>query len=114
MYRPLRLVKMVNAAFHYPLVRSYTTDTDHAVQPAHGPVLQYRNSNGLVKNPSWHIGLSKTGYISEAGRCLVMQVESRRCRCDRVAGLVGEKNAHRRRQPHQEVVETHSARQPAG
>jgi len=33
------------------------------------------NSNGLVRNSTWEIGLSKTGYISEAGRCLVMQVK---------------------------------------
>lgn len=69
------LVKMVNAAYHYSLVREYTTGTAHAVSLAKGRILQYRNSNGLVKNPSWHIGLSKTGYISEAGRCLVMQAE---------------------------------------
>ena len=37
--------------------------------------MQFRNSNGLVKNPAWEIGLSKTGYISEAGRCLVMQAK---------------------------------------
>ncbi|HEY0336903.1 MAG TPA: peptidase S11, partial [Burkholderiales bacterium] len=38
-----------------------------------GKVLAYRNTNGLVKNDQWHIDVSKTGYISEAGRCLVMQ-----------------------------------------
>ena len=37
--------------------------------------LQYRNTNGLVRNPDWDIGLQKTGYISEAGRCLVMQAK---------------------------------------
>ena len=37
--------------------------------------LQYRNTNGLVRNPDWDIGLQKTGYISEAGRCVVMQAE---------------------------------------
>ena len=67
------LAKMVSAAYRYPLVREYTTDTAYAVGLANGRPLQYRNSNGLVKNPSWRIGLSKTGYISEAGRCLVMQ-----------------------------------------
>jgi D-alanyl-D-alanine endopeptidase (penicillin-binding protein 7) len=36
-------------------------------------VLQFNNTNRLVKNPAWDIGLQKTGYISEAGRCLVMQ-----------------------------------------
>ena len=39
----------------------------------HGRTLQFNNSNRLVKNPEWEIGLQKTGYISEAGRCLVMQ-----------------------------------------
>jgi D-alanyl-D-alanine endopeptidase (penicillin-binding protein 7) len=43
------------------------------VSLANGRTLQYRNSNGLIKSPNWSIGLSKTGYISEAGRCLVMQ-----------------------------------------
>lgn len=37
--------------------------------------LQYNNTNLLVKNPSWDIGLQKTGYIAEAGRCLVMQTQ---------------------------------------
>jgi D-alanyl-D-alanine endopeptidase (penicillin-binding protein 7) len=37
--------------------------------------LQYNNTNGLIKNPQWDIGLQKTGYISEAGRCLVMQAQ---------------------------------------
>jgi D-alanyl-D-alanine endopeptidase (penicillin-binding protein 7) len=37
--------------------------------------LQYNNTNRLVKNPEWEIGLQKTGYISEAGQCLVMQAK---------------------------------------
>jgi D-alanyl-D-alanine endopeptidase (penicillin-binding protein 7) len=37
--------------------------------------MQFRNTNGLVRNPEWDIGLQKTGYISEAGRCLVMQAK---------------------------------------
>jgi D-alanyl-D-alanine endopeptidase (penicillin-binding protein 7) len=64
---------MVSAAYRYPVVREYTTDTDYVVSLANGRTLQYRNSNGLIKSPNWSIGLSKTGYISEAGRCLVMQ-----------------------------------------
>jgi D-alanyl-D-alanine endopeptidase (penicillin-binding protein 7) len=35
----------------------------------------FRNSNGLVRSHEWEIGLSKTGYINEAGRCLVMQTQ---------------------------------------
>jgi serine-type D-Ala-D-Ala endopeptidase (penicillin-binding protein 7) len=67
------LVKLVEAAYRYPLVREFTTHPAHTLVLANGRALQYRNSNGLVKNPSWRIGLSKTGYISEAGRCLVIQ-----------------------------------------
>jgi D-alanyl-D-alanine endopeptidase (penicillin-binding protein 7) len=67
------LVKMVKGAYLYPLIREFTTSTSHEVAAARGRSLQYANSNRLVKNPRWEIGLSKTGYISEAGRCLVMQ-----------------------------------------
>jgi D-alanyl-D-alanine endopeptidase (penicillin-binding protein 7) len=67
------LVKLVEAAYKYPLIREYTTYPDHKVRLANGRFITYRNSNGLVKNPEWTIGLSKTGYISEAGRCLVIQ-----------------------------------------
>jgi len=67
------LVKMVKAAYHYPLIREFTTTPAHEVATANGRSMQFNNSNRLVKNPTWEIGLSKTGYISEAGRCLVMQ-----------------------------------------
>lgn len=67
------LVKLAEAAYKYPLIREYTTHPDHRLRLANGKFLTYRNSNGLVKNPEWTIGLSKTGYISEAGRCLVIQ-----------------------------------------
>lgn len=69
------LVKLVSAAMRYPLIREFTTDTAVTVRDARGRALPYRNSNRLVHNPEWRIGLSKTGYISEAGRCLVMQAE---------------------------------------
>jgi D-alanyl-D-alanine endopeptidase (penicillin-binding protein 7) len=67
------LAALVKSAYEYPLIREYTTETAYAVKLANGRTLQYRNSNGLVRNSDWQIGLSKTGYISEAGRCLVMQ-----------------------------------------
>ena len=67
------LVKMVKGAYQYALIREFTTTTSYDIATAAGRKLQFRNSNGLVKNPTWHVGLSKTGYISEAGRCLVMQ-----------------------------------------
>lgn len=69
------LAKMVKAAYEYPLIREFTTTAAHEVATVAGRSLQFRNSNGLVKNPIWEIGLSKTGYISEAGRCLVMQAK---------------------------------------
>lgn len=67
------LARMVVAAHRYPLIRDFTTATAYEVTLPNGRQLQYRNSNGLVRNAGWTIGLSKTGYISEAGRCLVMQ-----------------------------------------
>ena len=67
------LARLVRAAHEYPLIREYST-RDNATIQALGRKLGYRNTNGLVRNAHWDIGLSKTGYISEAGRCLVMRV----------------------------------------
>ncbi len=67
------LVKMVAAACNYPLIHQYTTSASHSVDGRGGREIQFRNTNPLVKNASWDIGVSKTGYISEAGRCLVMK-----------------------------------------
>lgn len=66
------LAKMVTAAHRYPLIQEYTTSTGHVVRTGDGRVLAFRNTNGLVKDNAWHIDVSKTGYISEAGRCVVM------------------------------------------
>lgn len=66
------LVKLVNAAYQHPVIRQYSTDSKYVVAPG-GKPLEYGTSNKLVINPAWEIGLQKTGYISEAGRCLVMQ-----------------------------------------
>lgn len=68
------LAVLVNVAHAYPLLRELSTSPGHEVAVG-SRTLQYNNTNGLVKNPSWDIGLQKTGYISEAGRCLVMQVQ---------------------------------------
>jgi serine-type D-Ala-D-Ala endopeptidase (penicillin-binding protein 7) len=67
------LARLAAAAYRQPLIREHTTDTQHTVELANGRRLQYSNSNRLVKNSDWHIGLSKTGFINEAGRCLIMQ-----------------------------------------
>ncbi|MCO5118664.1 MAG: D-alanyl-D-alanine endopeptidase [Burkholderiaceae bacterium] len=66
------LVKLVREAARYPLLRSYSTSSDLTVDTGFRQV-RYGNTNRLVKNEGWEIGLQKTGYISEAGRCLVMQ-----------------------------------------
>nr|WP_314624107.1 D-alanyl-D-alanine endopeptidase [uncultured Noviherbaspirillum sp.] len=66
------LAHLVWAAQTHPLIKTYSTNTDFAVDVG-GPVLQYRNSNRLIRGSDWNIVLQKTGYISEAGRCLVMQ-----------------------------------------
>jgi D-alanyl-D-alanine endopeptidase (penicillin-binding protein 7) len=69
------LSRLVGAAHRHPLIREYTTDTQYTVRLANGRKMQFSNSNRLVRNSGWDIGLSKTGYISEAGRCLVMQAQ---------------------------------------
>ncbi len=66
------LVKLVDAAHQYPLIREFSTSEEYHVA-VRGRPQTFRNTNALVKNDSWNIGLSKTGYISEAGKCLVMQ-----------------------------------------
>jgi D-alanyl-D-alanine endopeptidase (penicillin-binding protein 7) len=68
------LAKLVVAAQQYPVLCQYSTDGEYMVD-AGGRTLQYKNTNHLVTNPTWEIGLQKTGYISEAGRCLVMQAK---------------------------------------
>jgi len=67
------LAKLVRAAHGYERIREYTT-TSQASVSAMGRQVLYRNTNGLVRAGHWDIGLSKTGYIREAGRCLVMRV----------------------------------------
>jgi len=68
------LAKLVRAAHGYPLIREYSTRDKATVLLSGKQKMNYRNTNGLVRNARWDIDLSKTGYISEAGRCLVMQV----------------------------------------
>jgi len=68
------LVKMVTAAQTYALIKKASTTTHIEVHPyaKRGPLV-YNNTNRLLKNKTWDIALSKTGYINESGRCLVMQ-----------------------------------------
>ena len=66
------LVTLVNAAHQHQIIRELSTSPEYQVEVGNRP-LQFRNTNGLVRSPAWDIGLQKTGYITEAGRCLVMQ-----------------------------------------
>lgn len=67
------LVKMVNAAYQYPLIRKFSTDRTYEVNTGKRNLV-YNSTNALIRgNNSWDIGLQKTGFINEAGECLVMQ-----------------------------------------
>ncbi len=69
------LALLVKTAYQQqPLIRELSTSPEAAVEVG-ARTLQFRNTNGLVRDPQWDIGLQKTGYISEAGRCLVMQAQ---------------------------------------
>ena len=68
------LVRMVKAAYQYVDIRRVTTTAHYEVYlGGRGYPTNFNNTNGLVREGNWEIGLSKTGYITEAGRCLVMQ-----------------------------------------
>jgi len=66
------LVSLVSFAYNDPVLRELSTSPGHSVAVGNR-TLSYNNTNRLVKNQNWDIGLQKTGYISEAGQCLVMQ-----------------------------------------
>ena len=68
------LAALVNAAHGDPRLRELTTSPGYQVAVGNR-TLQFNNTNRLVKNPEWDIGLQKTGYINEAGQCLVMQTK---------------------------------------
>jgi D-alanyl-D-alanine endopeptidase (penicillin-binding protein 7) len=69
---PEDLVRLVKSAFEYPLIREYSTATEMEL-PIGRRVVHYGSTNRLTGSPEWEIGLQKTGFISAAGRCLVMQ-----------------------------------------
>jgi len=68
------LARLVAKAHEYPLIREYSTRTSATVESFGGRRLGFSNTNRLVRGGQWEIALSKTGYIAEAGRCLVMRV----------------------------------------
>lgn len=69
---PEDLTKLVVAASQNPTIRAYSTDKSYRVRVRHR-VVEFRNTDRLVANPGWNIVVQKTGYITEAGRCLVME-----------------------------------------
>jgi D-alanyl-D-alanine endopeptidase (penicillin-binding protein 7) len=66
------LVKLVDTAYQYDLIREFTTCKKAFINTGWRS-LEFNNTNLLVRNSTWQIGLSKTGFTGEAGRCLVMQ-----------------------------------------
>ncbi len=68
------LARLVTVAASDPMLRELSTSPGHEVEVG-SRTLKFNNTNRLVKNPEWDIGLQKTGYISEAGQCLVMQAK---------------------------------------
>jgi len=68
------LATLVSVAYQRPILRELSTSPSYELAVGQR-TLQYNNSNRLISNPEWEIGLQKTGYISEAGRCLVMQTK---------------------------------------
>lgn len=73
---PSELTKMVQAAYRYADIRAFSTAPEYSVV-VRGQEQRFRNTNGLVKKPEWSIDVSKTGFINEAGRCLVMMAHIR-------------------------------------
>jgi D-alanyl-D-alanine endopeptidase (penicillin-binding protein 7) len=70
------LARLVEAACRYPQICAFSTQRECTIQRGRGQ-LHFANTNALIRNPHWRIGLSKTGYIEEGGRCLVMQTQLR-------------------------------------
>jgi D-alanyl-D-alanine endopeptidase (penicillin-binding protein 7) len=68
---PEDLSKLVMAAAKNPTIREYSTDPSYTVR-VHRHLVEFHNTDNLVKNPAWNIIVQKTGYITEAGKCLVM------------------------------------------
>ena len=66
------LIKLMRVAYEHPIIREYSTASDLTIDTGHR-VVTFRNTNRLVRENAWDIGLQKTGFINEAGNCLVMQ-----------------------------------------
>ncbi len=71
---PEDLAKLVTAASEVPIIREYSTASHYTVREGRH-LVEFRTTDSLVRNPGWKIIVQKTGYINEAGRCLVMRAE---------------------------------------
>jgi serine-type D-Ala-D-Ala endopeptidase (penicillin-binding protein 7) len=69
---PEDLSKLVVAASRNSIIRDYSTDSRYTVR-VHRHLVEFHNTDNLVANPAWNIIVQKTGYITEAGKCLVME-----------------------------------------
>jgi len=108
------LVKLVKAAHAHPLIREYSTRRTAFIK-ARGGRVGFNNTNSLVRSGKWDIELSKTGYISAAGRCLVMHV--RVASRDLVVVLLDSYGKHSRIGDAQRIrkwLESSAAREPRG
>jgi len=108
------LARLLEAAHRYPVIRDYSTRKSAKLNVS-GREQGFRNTNGLVRSVNWDIGLSKTGYTSEAGRCLVMRVrmQSR----ELIVVLLDSWGKHSRIGDANRIrkwLETHAAKGPAG
>ncbi len=70
---PEDLAKLVSAASAHEIIQEYSTDPSYSVPVKRRGTTEFRNTDALVRNPTWNIIVQKTGYIAEAGRCLVMR-----------------------------------------
>lgn len=68
------LATLVKAAHEHQIIRELSTSPEYRVEIGNRP-MEFHTTNALVRSPAWDIGLQKTGYITEAGRCLVMQAK---------------------------------------
>ncbi|MDW8469056.1 MAG: serine hydrolase [Burkholderiales bacterium] len=108
------LARLAAAAYAHPIIREYST-RERAVVQVFGRPQEFRNTNALVRSGQWDIGLSKTGYIAEAGRCLVMRV--RMASRDLVVVLLDSWGKHARAADAARIrrwLETSAARAPRG
>jgi D-alanyl-D-alanine endopeptidase (penicillin-binding protein 7) len=71
---PHDLIQLLRAASHQPLIHEFTTSSEYTLK-VKSSMMTFRNTDMLVRRPDWDIKVSKTGFINEAGECLVMMAK---------------------------------------